>query len=79
MLAAAMSVRMNNSNVRRLNGTWRWRVFFQSEMCTNPVVVVGVPLDHPSWVLLSQNNRMVQALSSDGTVDTLDVRVLPRG
>ncbi len=46
-------------------------------MRANSVVIAEVPLDDPSQVLLTQNNRVIQAFSSDRADDTFGIRILP--
>ncbi len=56
----------------------RFSASFSSERCVrNSVVVDNEPFDSPSQVLLSQNDRMIQALASDRSNHTLSVCVLP--
>ncbi len=46
-------------------------------MCSSVVVVTNVVSDDSSQMSLSENIRVIQALSTNRSYDTLNVRILP--
>ncbi len=54
------------------------RIFVQRQVRAGAVVVVGISPEHVAQMSHVENNKMVQALSSDRSDQALDVTVLPR-
>jgi hypothetical protein len=78
MQAAEDLARLDRADGRRLDGAGLGRVLDQREVGTAAVVVAGVLLEQPSRVAFTDDDDVVEQLSTKRPDDALAVRVLPR-
>ena len=70
--------RHNATFRRRLDASWRWRVFLEGEMRSRPLIVGDVSSKHATQMPLAQNDDVVQTLAAQGSDHSLRVRISPR-
>ena len=61
----------------RLRGSTAWRVLMQRQVCSGRVRVVDVVGEYLFQMRASQNDHVIEALSTNGSYDALRVWTLP--
>ena len=56
---------------RRLDASWRRRVFLQGEMGSRPVIVENVSSQHATQMPLAENDDVIQTLAAKGSDQSL--------
>jgi hypothetical protein len=75
MQSAKDRLRSGRPDMLWFNGPPLWRILLQPQMGSRPVVVGEVLLQHPSQMLLTEHDHMIEAFPPDRTDHPLDVTV----
>jgi hypothetical protein len=77
MKGSAMSARADTPSVRWMGISPIWCIFTESKMRPHTIVVGNIPANEPAQVLLSQDDRVIGAFSSNCSDYTFGIGVLP--